>query len=1748
MQKHLQKLLLLLAFLLPWVANAQTLTVANGTATNTYVPIYGYYCDEDQHNQMVYPSSMLTDLSGSFITSLTFYQSQAASSGWGTTVTIKLKEITDSTLSDLVSNAGATTVWTGTVNGTTATQVFNLTTPYFYQGGNLLVDITTTASTYSENYWYGISRSNGSVWVYGYSPLNEIYDGDDGAVESFLPKVTFGYTTGAVCMPPSQFAATVSGDTVSFTWNDTTNTFWQLVWGPMGFNPDTVVTNLATTYFPSYELTDMSDGSYEAYVQTICTDDSSFWVGPLNFNIGIVVMNMATSGSDTLRTCNATIYDDGGPTGTYSGNISGSILVVYPSDNLHALSISGSSYTESTYDYLRIYEGVGTSGETLFDDYGVSSLQNFGPFLSALPITIYFHSDGSVYYDGFEINISCVDLPNCIIPETFEVSSVQPNSVDFHWFDTIASNWTIAYGPAGFTLGDTSTHYENFVDTMGTMGTITGLTANTPYDFYLMAVCGADTSWTRMLSVRTACDFINSLPYQNGFESDPYYSSVPYAQAFPYCWTRINDASGTYNYYPYITTASSYVHSGSKGMYWYLSTSSTYANNEYAVLPGIDTTVYTMSDLTLSFYAKTTSTSYHPAPIVGVMTNPTDASTFTPVYTFSSTAITTTWTMYTISFDEFEGYGNYIAIKCPRPSSTAYMAIDDIYLTDEWCDAPTNVAVNPGTDEVTVSWDYEEGASYTVILGTDTVVNLYDSSYTFVGLNSNTQYNYAVATECATSLSLYISGSVNTLCDDIDSLPYRQNFESASTGGSTSTSFVNCLQRLNNGSTYFGYPYVGGSSYNHTPSGSKGLYWYNSTTNGTYGDYQMVVLPGVDTNIYPIRSMQLSFWARPSSTSYNPTFEVGVMSNPIDANSFVPVATVHVGTSTTWHEFTVPLGTYSDTGKYVALRATRATASWYAYVDDITLEQMPSCPEITSISVDATAAAARVDWDYDEMLGITPIGYNVSYGYASDSAAFYTTLTTTDPMVVLTGLDPDTAYRVIVSPTCDTSVGYSLSREFHTAALPCLEWDTTSGGPTDIVSVGTDGTTTTYYMPVNNSTNYSYCQHLIRTSDIDINSPTVISGIGFQYAYTSPMTHATNCSIYVAYTSQTTLSSMVPYDSLQLVYLGPLNCTSVGWNFFQFNQGNFNYNGTRNFVVAIVNNSGSSDGSSYVFNYHVPGSVLSRRVGGSTQYTPSEMDAAAGNNSNWRSNMRLMTGGGECISVASCADPLARVDSVGSTTASLSWIPGYQETSWDIDYRAESDTTWTSVAIGTTATNYALTGLTPNTQYVFRVAAVCSDTTIYDQVHFRTNCGDMAVPFVEHFDTWSSTVADPLPACWDKHTNYSSNYPYASTSYNHNPGGSKSMYMYSTSSTWSYMVLPLFAPAIDSLQLRFWLYKSNSSYNHRLFVGVMTDPTDMTTFHAVDTVVPSLVSTWEEFTVLFNNYTGTGRHIAIMSPDGEYSYPYLDDLTVEYIPDCLPVDNLTASNITMTTADLTWVETGTATSWNVEYGLGGFTIGTGTTLTVYDTNTTLTGLTANTMYDVYVTPDCPSGAAGSAYLSFRTACGLIDSLPWSDNLESYSTGSSSTGSTFIPCWHHLNNGTSYGGYPYVSNSTSYSHGGGSRGLYWYNTTTTGTYGDYQCVVLPGIDTTVYPINTVQLRFWAKPSSSSYHPVFQIGIMSDPTDITTFQGLDTISLSSTDWTEIEVPFTNFTGIGYYPAIKRCVRPAAGMPMWTTSIWK
>lgn len=85
-------------------------------------------------------------------------------------------------------------------------------------------------------------------------------------------------------------------------------------------------------------------------------------------------------------------------------------------------------------------------------------------------------------------------------------------------------------------------------------------------------------------------------------------------------------------------------------------------------------------------------------------------------------------------------------------------------------------------------------------------------------------------------------------------------------------------------------------------------------------------------------------------------------------------------------------------------------------------------------------------------------------------------------------------------------------------------------------------------------------------------------------------------------------------------------------------------------------------------------------------------------------------------------------------------------------------------------------------------------------------------------------------------------------------------------------------------------------------------------------------------------------------------------------PTCPDPSNLSAINITETTADLEWIENGTSTLWNLEWGTSGFTLGTGTTVNgLTTTNYNLTGLTQGVSYDFYVQSNC-GGSDTSSFI------------------------------------------------------------------------------------------------------------------------------------------------------------------------------------
>ncbi len=117
----------------------------------------------------------------------------------------------------------------------------------------------------------------------------------------------------------------------------------------------------------------------------------------------------------------------------------------------------------------------------------------------------------------------------------------------------------------------------------------------------------------------------------------------------------------------------------------------------------------------------------------------------------------------------------------------------------------------------------------------------------------------------------------------------------------------------------------------------------------------------------------------------------------------------------------------------------------------------------------------------------------------------------------------------------------------------------------------------------------------------------------------------------------------------------------------------------------------------------------------------------------------------------------------------------------------------------------------------------------------------------------------------------------------------------------------------------------------------------------------------------------------------------LDIVKIMYLDNtCTFPINLNTGVTTSTSAQITWEETGSATTWDIEYGDYGFTQGTGTAINGINTTPeyTITGLTAGNQYDVYVRADC-SGSQSEwvGPLSFFAECNPVSSFPYAETFD-----------------------------------------------------------------------------------------------------------------------------------------------------------------
>ena len=935
------------------------------------------------------------------------------------------------------------------------------------------------------------------------------------------------------------------------------------------------------------------------------------------------------------------------------------------------------------------------------------------------------------------------------------------------------------------------------------------------------------------------------------------------------------------------------------------------------------------------------------------------------------------------------------------------------------------------------------------------------------------------------------------------SLPFTDGFEDYAT-----QQVAECYGKISSSV----YPYAANSSNSH--SGANCLYTYLTSTSDSY----IAVLPKIfDLNAYPMSSLMISFWGKTTSSSNSIT--VGVMSDPTNAATFIPIET-HVPSAASVQElFTTYFGPLADGNPYIALRMNCGSTYTYTYVDDIVVDVAPTCSPVTHLTVDNIYGTnVSLHWNAN-VIGET-VDYLITVTETATQVS--TTFTTTETDYIVGGLNEQTGYTVAVQPNCGGGdYGSEVTVSFTT---PCVA---------PIAAVNNSYPTSTYstegnHFPMSNHYLNSFTEQIYFPSDFN-NVSAEFSGMSFQYNDASEITRTLD--IYMVHTADSAFVQNVwatPVDNYVHVYSGPVVFNRNGtdrWVDIAFDT-NFYYNGYDNLLLVVNDITGSevnnSNAKFYTVNTNTDRSQCEYSHDAGANWSITNMPAT-GRLHTQVDNIRLTA----CDMVSCIAPNTLTLGVVDANSAEISWFNPNASPNCEMEYKAVADEEWTSV--GTiSGSSYTLYGLDANTQYQVRVRAICgsnSESAWSETVTFRTECDAIVdLPYSQNFDSDTYGSGDfAYIYCWDRYSTDASKpvqlYP---TSAAHTTPNA--LRFFDGAGVTNIAIMPKVDESIslNTLEVSFWVRSTSSSAPVILELGVMTDKSDPTSFEILDTIPAPYLSN-NQYTLVeysLGNYTGYGQYIAFRASNGNGGNNLrLDDVTLNYIPVCLHPVDLVVDGTTSETADIHWTEVGTASSWMVEYGPAGFEPGEGTVETAYDTTYTVYGLNPNTEYDLYVWADCGGLESTSINASFRTDCGPIVELPYTENFETgiYSTSQDN----YILCWSRYASDPAH--YMYVP-SNSYAHSGTHfLDSHW-------TTGCYNIAIAPDLDQSI-DVSQLMVHFWACRTGSS--GTLEVGVMDDPDVDSTFVPIDTIDLSYMNtyaYDEKYVKFNNYTGTGKYIAFR------------------
>lgn len=1148
----------------------------------------------------------------------------------------------------------------------------------------------------------------------------------------------------------------------------------------------------------------------------------------------------------------------------------------------------------------------------------------------------------NIIMDNFQVS----KLPDCKPVKGLAVEEITKNSAQL----TFATNGALEYEILATTkaidpdtIARVATSLIAFRDTIqgDTIAVdtvaITELTPATPYFAYMRALCGGEErgAWSNEVLFSTECEAIAvtvANPWVEDFES--YTGGTSYSESYALnadCWKNEHTVvvNGYYNYTNYRYYVYTSANGGNSTQKLCLPDMSA-GNITLLTLPSFAIDEAEAYQFALDVYRNASSYATEGLRIYASVSGKLD-STATELafisrnYTVADTTefniipaeSASDWYTYELSiplqgdvhiFVQGESqYGsatymdNFKVSKLPACRDIKSVAVSNITTTsaqvifkksnaDDFDFIITTAAIKPDT----------------IALVADSIIFRHDTiavdTIVVSGFEPSTDYYVYLRGLCSeTERSAWASAQFSTQC--LVAVPYAEDFDGDDVKpaytGSTSAAIPACWTGGYKSTSYVASISTNTSYSSYAFSGTSALRLYS-----TSGYMSYIALPEIDASL---DTLQLTFKARAmyqgsssvsnyATSTYAHSVKIGTLTDPNDYATFKLLdtyvlkeyASTPASADTCWEDVTVYL--QGATGKYIALVSDFDKTN-YVWIDDVQISRAPDCVAPSGLSAVATPRSADLAWTS------TATAFEVAFGRAGyalpDSADYiYSVLDTTG--LHLDSLESSTMYEFYIRTVCDENLysPWSKVASFTTGCpVPFADdfegsnqWTFINGTSTNAWAWGTATSKEgTHAMYISND-----------------------AGVSNDYSHSTTIVFATKTFSFeedghYVFQYDWKANGESDYDYLRVALVPAETALSAGTT-----PTGFGYS-------ALPSGWKALDG----------GSQLCLSSDWQTQKS-AEIELAAGNHMvvfAWKND----GSGGTTPPAAidnfsirqiSCPAPNAPIVKAITTTTAVIQLdtvaPAYQ-----VALVHGLDTLKQMVVANDTL---LLENLAPATSYLVLQRAFCSESDSSDwsaPAAFVTECLPVAtLPWSENFDgITGSTSEHVLPVCWNyintcSYESSYSNYKIYPTAYESESSANSApnyLRFYSYYSSWTdydpqdqYAILPEMAD-FSSARMKLAARAYSTSYDATFTVGVMTDPSDASSFVAVGTYTPAS-TTYEEFIIPLYNYTGEGKYIAIKMAAANASAStrglYIDDIVVEEIDlSCLGVENLKVSDI-----------------------------------------------------------------------------------------------------------------------------------------------------------------------------------------------------------------------------------------------------------